>query len=138
MELSFAPPDRAKVFQCSKCPLPTQKLRRCHEDREDFTQADNGSVFPIMITPEGQQYGFCPSKATWDSTVSGIYNSLMICAETGNLWTAGGISEQPSWFVELLSMFILRYNDHKFYSRAQAILGDGKGQKAVGPTRGRK
>lgn len=138
MELTFAPPERAKVFQCSKCPEATQKLRRCREDREDFTQEDNGAVFPIMVTSEGQQYGFCPAKSTWDPSISSVYNSLMICAETGNLWNSGGISNQPSWFIELLSIFILRYNDHKFYSRAQAILGDGKASKSVATNRGRK
>lgn len=130
MELSFAPPERAKVFRCSTCPAETQTLRRCREPREDFTYKDNGSVFPIMVTRDGEQFSFCPGKATWDPTVSNIFSSLMISAETGNLWNSGGISEQPSWFIELLSIFLMRYNDHKFYSRAQAILGDGK-QKTV-------
>jgi hypothetical protein len=79
-----------------------------------------------MVTREGEQFSFCPGKATWDHTVSSVYSSLMICAETGNLWNSGGISDQPLWFIELLSIFLMRYNDHKFYSRAQAILGDGK------------
>jgi len=126
MELSFAPPERAKVFHCSKCPIETQNLRRCRESREDFTYKDNGSVFPIMVTREGEQFSFCPGKATWDHTVSSIYGALTITAETGNLWNIGGISDQPEWFIELLSIFLMRYNDHKFYSRAQAILGDGK------------
>jgi hypothetical protein len=135
MELSFAPPERAKVFQCSKCPLETQKLRRCRETREDFTYKDNGSVFPIMVTREGEQFSFCPGKATWDHTVSSVYSSLMICAETGNLWNSGGISDQPMWFIELLSIFLMRYNDHKFYSRAQAILGDGKTKSTPSPNK---
>ena len=135
MELSFAPPERAKVFQCSKCPLETQKLRRCRETREDFSYKDNGSVFPIMVTREGEQFSFCPGKATWDHTVSSVYSSLMICAETGNLWNSGGISDQPMWFIELLSIFLMRYNDHKFYSRAQAILGDGKSKSTPSPNK---
>lgn len=135
MELSFAPPERAKVFLCSKCPIETQKLRRCRESREDFTYKDNGSVFPIMVTRDGEQFSFCPGKATWDHTVSSIYSALMITAETGNLWNSGGISGQPQWFIELLSIFLIRYNDHKFYSRAQAILGDGKSKPSQTPSK---
>lgn len=138
MELSFAPPERAKVFQCSRCPIETQNLRRCRETREDFTYKDNGSVFPIMVTQDGEQFSFCPGKATWDHTVSSIYSALMITAETGNLWNSGGISEQPSWFIELLSIFLIRYNDHKFYSRARSILGDGSAQKSAGATKGKR
>lgn len=125
MELAFAPPERAKAFSCAKCPADIKALRRCSDPREDFTHKDNGSIFPIMITKEGEQFGFCPGKATWDASVSQIYLSLVICAETGTLWSSGGISQQPAWFIELLGIFLLRYSDQKFYSRARAILGDG-------------
>lgn len=125
MELNFAPPDRAKSFQCSKCPPETKKLRRCAESREDFTHKDNAGVFPIMVTKDGEQFGFCPAKATWDPSIVSVYNCLVISTETGNLWNRGGISDQPGWFIELLSIFMVRYNDNKFWSRARAILGDG-------------
>lgn len=131
MELNFAPSDRAKSFQCSRCPQETKKLRRCGEDREDFTHKDHAGVFPIMITKDGEQFGFCPAKATWDPSIISVYNSLVISAETGNLWVSGGIAEQPGWFIELLSLFLVRYNDHKFWSRAKAIMGDGSGAAKI-------
>ena len=77
-----------------------------------------------MITREGEQFSFCPAKATWDGSILSVYNYLVISAETGALWNDGGISEQPAWFVELLSTFIVRYNDQKFWGRARAILGE--------------
>lgn len=127
MELNFAPNDRAKSFKCSTCPSETQALRRCREPREDFTHKDHAGVFPILITKDGEQFSFCPGKATWDSSVVAVYNSLVISAETGCMWNEGGLSEQPQWFMDLLSLFIVRYNDHKFWSRARAILGESPG-----------
>lgn len=133
MELNFAQPDRAKSFQCSKCPAETKKLRRCAESREDFTHKDHAGVFPIMVSKEGEQFGFCPGKATWDPSIVSVYNSLVMTAETGNLWNSGGLSDQPAWFIELLSLFLVRYNDHKFWSRAKAIMGDGSGAAKIKP-----
>jgi len=137
LELAFAPPERAKVFQCSTCPKQTQDARRCRESREDYTYKDNGSVFPIMVTKSGEQFSFCPAKATWDSGVTQVFQILLISFETGNLWHDGGIADQPAWFIELLGLFLVRYGDHKFYSRAQAILGDSS-TKAVKATKGSK
>jgi hypothetical protein len=101
-------------------------MRRCHEDREDFDLKD-GSIWPMYVSKGGALFGFCPGKATWDPHTFNIYRSLVICAETGALWEEGGISSQPSWFIELLGWFLPRYNDLRFYSRAKSILGDGKG-----------
>lgn len=43
----------------------------------------------------------------------------------------GPLSEQPDWWVDLLSWFLPYYSDMKFYSRARAILGDGTEKKGV-------
>lgn len=131
MELNFAPPDRVKSFRCSSCPDETKKLRRCADSREDFTHKDHAGVFPIMVTKEGEQFSFCPGKATWDPSIVSVYNSLVIAAETGALWSRGGISDQPGWFIDLLSLFLVRYNDHKFWSRARAIMGDASKSSTV-------
>lgn len=128
MELAFA--DRAKLkkrgisFNCEKCPASIQKLRRCHEDRENFEEKDNSSIWPMYITDGGTPFGFCPGKATWEPRTVKLYRMLVICADTGALYEAGGISDQPEWFVDLLGWFLPRYNDLRFYSRAKAILGD--------------
>lgn len=114
-----------RCFICSECPKSVQKLRRCHEDRFDFKEAD-GSFWPIQLTPAGGQYGFCPSKALRDIEATSIYQLLVITAETGQLAYPGCLSDQPEWYIDILSWFLARYNELRFYSRARAILGDGK------------
>lgn len=104
------------------------KLRRCQEDREDFTTKDN-NIWPMYVNKGGVSFGFCPGKATWDSQTMHTYQMLVVAAETGNLWEAGGISNQPAWFVDLLAWFLPRYNDRIFYSRVKSILGDGETDK---------
>ena len=101
------------------------KLRRCEEDRWDFSTED-ASFFPIKLAEHGQGYGFCPGKVTWDQSVGETFRLLVLCYETKSLLYSGGIAEQPSWFVELISWFIPRYDEYKFYYRAKSILGDSK------------
>jgi hypothetical protein len=125
MELQFADPDRAKDFRCSKCPVNVQRLRRCHEPRYDFTEED-AHFWPIQITKGGELYNFCPGKATRDFEAVSLYNTVILTAETGALWSDGGIADQPTWFMELVTSFVPLYNELRFYSRAKAILGDGK------------
>lgn len=129
IELLFADTARLKssgrCFTCSECPDAIKTLRRCEEDRWDFTEED-ASFWPIQITPEGGFFSFCPGKATWDMEVANIFRMLVITAETGQLLEKGAILDQQRWYIELLSWFLPRYNDLRFYSRARAILGDGK------------
>jgi hypothetical protein len=110
--------------------LSVQKLRRCKEERWDFTEKD-GNFFPIHITDSGAPFGFCPGKATWDQEVMEMFKVYQISAETGNLWVEGGIADQPDWFIDVLGWFISRYDQLKFMSRARAILGDGKSEVRV-------
>lgn len=126
MELQNASPERAKLFDCSRCPAATQKARRCREDREDFSSEDN-SLFPIYIEKGGNLYSYCPGKATWDSSLYGLYQSLVICSETGHMLESGALVDQSDWWVDLLSWFLPYYSDARFYSRARAVLGDDKG-----------
>jgi hypothetical protein len=51
---------------------------------------------------------------------------MVVAAEQKSLLVAGGISDQPAWFVSMLSWFIPAYDTLKFASRARMILGDEK------------
>lgn len=90
----------------------------------DFTDAD-GHIWPMRVFEGGGLYGFCPGKASQDSAAVATYQALVVCHQTGAHWIDGGISDQPSWWVELVSEFLPRMDDLRFYSRARAILGEG-------------
>lgn len=94
----------------------------------DFDESD-GAIWPMYVTPEGDKYGFCPAKATWDLQISHLYQSLVITAETGNLLYNGSIQDQPNWYVDLLAWFLSRYDQYKFLSKADMILGDSSKSK---------
>lgn len=121
----MASPERQQVFNCASCPIETQNLRRCREERWDFTYKDGG-LFPIYVEQGGNAYSFCPGKATWDRESLFLYQALVVSAETGIMLEQGSLVEQPEWWVELLAWFIPAYSDSRFFGRARAILGDGK------------
>lgn len=125
LELQFAEPDRVKQFNCDKCDAKVKKLRKCDSDRWDYTVED-GNLWPIFIQKNGEGFGFCPAKATKDIRLVMWFNSLRITAETGKMHFSGPLEDQPSWYLELLGYFLYCYNEYRFYSRAKAILGDGK------------
>lgn len=125
LELQFAEPDRAKQFQCQTCPNSIKKIRRCEESREDFTMED-GNIWPMRVQEGGSLFGFCPAKASRNPMALLNFKALMVCFQTGLHWQIGGISEQPEWWIDLVYWFTSRYDDLRFYSRAKAILGDGK------------
>lgn len=79
----------------------------------------------------GEQYGFCPGKATWDPEVASIFSTLVVSAETGVMMKAGGLEDQPAEWIELLSEFLPKYSDQRFIQRAKMILGDGRVQSAL-------
>lgn len=130
VELSFA--DHAKLsasgrsFSCDKCSEKIKQLRRCMEDREDFTPED-GSLWPIQIEQGGALFGFCPGKAFRDADAVSQFKLLTIAAESGTIELYdGGMSDQPEWWIDALSWFLPRYSHNQFVSRARMILGDGK------------
>jgi hypothetical protein len=128
-----------RSFSCSDCKDSIKKLRRCSEDREDFT-AEDGSFWPIQISQGGELFGFCPGKATWDIEVVSIFRLLIVCAETGNInLINGSITEQPSWWIEVISWFVPLYKQIQFGQRVKMILGDGKAAnvKSPKPARGK-
>jgi hypothetical protein len=131
LELQNAPADRVAQFRCSSCPDSVKKLRRCQEERFDFNEND-GSFWPIRIQQGGDLYGFCPGKATWDARASVLYKALIVCDRTGIHWQSGGLADQPDWWVDIVAEFLPHIEESRFYSRARAILGDGKKQTSTG------
>jgi hypothetical protein len=141
LELSFADHGKLKEegrnFDCSTCEVRIQKLRRCHEDREDFTfEADKGP-WPMYVNKGGELYGFCPAKSTWDQSVVSLFRLLSLAAETGVMLERGGLNDQPAWFIEQASWFVPRYHDYKFNSRMIRVMGsvNGKGVISNGSNR---
>lgn len=145
LELHFA--DHGKLakkgrsFKCEGCPEAVQKIRRCREDRWDFT-AEDSNVFPIQVHEGGGLYGFCPGKATWDHEATSLFELMTVAVEQKTLLVEGGLANQPHWFVSFLSWFGPTYDEQKFISRARMILGDGgnskqpTGTKKQGPRSG--
>jgi len=116
---------QGRGFTCAKCPVKVQALRRCKEDRWDFTAKD-GNVFPIKLDTKSlgsTAYGFCPAKATWYPEIASMANMLMISAETGNLFYNGGMADQPGEYIELLGWFIPRYQQLKLMAVGRMFLG---------------
>ena len=107
------------------CPENIRRLRRCREDRWDFT-SDDAPFFPISIHKGGAAYGFCPGKATWDFSTVQKYRLLVVTAETGALLTPGSMLEQPAWYMELLGWFLPIYDQTKWNCKIREIFGDGK------------
>jgi hypothetical protein len=80
----------------------------------------------MQIVKGGGLYSFCPGKATWGHQVNDYFNLLLICCETGNLPTYGGIIDQDSDFIENLSWFQPRWDMLKFAQRVHSVLGEPK------------
>ncbi len=97
-------------------------LRRCLDEREDFT-AEDGSIFPIQITKGGGLYGFCPAKVTWDQQLVSIYRILVLCSETNQMPNGKPILEQDPEFLDLIGWFIPTYKSLRFAQNAQILLG---------------
>lgn len=108
-------------------------MRRCREDRNDFTDAD-GAIFPMYVEKGGETYGFCPGKATWDKEAVSLYRLLLVSAETGRMLDNGSLSDQADYWIDLLAWFLPFYDHQKFVSRVRMVLGDGK-EKASVPKR---
>lgn len=53
----------------------------------------------------------------------------MVAAEQKAMLVEGGIGDQPSWFISMLSWFVPAYDTQKFVSRAKMILGDAGDSK---------
>ena len=136
VEITFA--DSSKNFDCSKCSPNVMELRRCKEDRMDFTYKDSLSVFPIYAIKGGTPFGFCPGKATWFHHIHGLFRALVLCAETGQSLYKGSVMDRPDWSVQLEAWFIPLYKQYQFASRAKMVLGDGSKPMVSKPARKRR
>ena len=135
LDLNYHPP-KGVSFDCAKCPKNIQKVRRCREDRWDFTEKDDPSVFPMYVSKGSSLFSFCPGKATWSHETVSLYQSLKLSSESGSMWISGGIADQPYWWVDLLAWFLPRYNDLRFSGRIRSFLGDDPG-KMIGSLLGK-
>lgn len=113
-----------------------KKLRRCNEDRFDFTEKD-ATFFPMSINQGGQTYGFCPAKATWDSEAISLYNTLVVSLKYGKLFTDNNLIDQPAFLIDLMSWFASVFEQTEWASRMRAIFG-GDDNKAKKPIRKNK
>jgi hypothetical protein len=80
----------------------------------------------MQVSKGGGLYGFCPGKSTWGHQTTDYFNLLLICCETGNLPSYGGIIDQDADFIENLSWFQPRWDMLKFSQRVQLVLGESK------------
>ena len=64
-----------------------------------------------------------------------IYSMLVLAAETGAQYEAGGLADQPADWVDLLAWFVPMYRDRQFNMRVKMVLGDGKPQAAGHPSK---
>jgi hypothetical protein len=101
-----------------------QKIRRCKEDRDDFTRSD-GSLWPMPIQKGGPSYGFCPGKATWSIEAAELLGIIELTYFTKSLYYPGSISEQPSWYVELIKDLLPFYESSKAAHKHSAMWGGG-------------
>lgn len=127
LELAFSSVDdigKGRSFDCSTCPESIKKKRRCKEDRWDFTHKDD-IIFPMPIQKGGARYGFCPGKVTQlgEMNAKRIFDMLILSSETNQLLYAGGIMDQPAWFVEQLSWFMPRHKQIKHFQEQKAMWG---------------
>ena len=75
-------------------------------------------------------YSFCPAKATWDPTLSRLFEEMVLIAETRWMPKAGGFYDQPAELIENLTWFLPKYDFMKFSQKADMILG-GSGDKPL-------
>jgi len=93
----------------------------------------------MYVNKGGQLYGFCPAKATWDGQIMTLFRILQVSSETGAMWHDGPLSDQPEWFVDVLSWFLTQYDMAKFTTKARMVLGgDGKKESSSPKTPTRK
>lgn len=89
----------------------------------------------MYINKNGEKYGFCPAKASWDHEVRALYEILLVSSETGQMLYDGGIANQPAWFIETLAWFAPVYDNLKFSTRFSGLFGSSKGNVGIHPNK---
>lgn len=125
MEWQFFDDDREKRgFSCEKCHEDTKRIRRCMEDRWDWTVHDG--PFPMRIREHGESYGFCPAKVLRDSP-----GTTVACQTMFVRWKCGAINYDTMDFDEATRFYSFirswegfeKARDFRFLSR---LLGGDK------------
>ena len=131
LEMQFSR-EAGKRFNCDTCREATKRLRRCAENRWNFTGNDS-NVFPIEIRPKGRLYGFCPGKANWYPATVRMYQLLVVATELGVNPYPGALSEQPEDLVAVLSWFAPAYNNQVVPMRAGLASEETTGARPTPP-----
>jgi hypothetical protein len=79
----------------------------------------------MYISKGGSPYSFCPGKATWSHEAANLMSMVEITYLTRSLFFPGSISEQPAWYVELISQILPLYESSKSAQRQNAMWGGG-------------
>lgn len=119
VEWQFFDEDKTKKgFDCDKCHEDTKRLRRCAEDRWDWSIHDG--PFPIRIRDGENGYAFCPAKLIRDSPGTSIRCQTMFVR-----WKAGSLDydrmdhDEVNRFYLFIRMWegFEKSRDFKFLSR---------------------
>jgi len=97
----------------------------------------------MSISKGGRGFGFCPGKATWSYEAAELLSMVEITYHTRSLFYPGSISEQPSWYIELIKDMLPFYEAHRTAQKQNAMWGgdskNGKiGKSKHGQTVGKK
>lgn len=101
------------------------KLRKCEDDREDFTKKDNPGLWPIRLSKGGPAFSFCPGKATWDHDAAEALRLLETTYFLGQPLFPGSFMEQPWWYAEFISEYLPVYDDMRENNKQRAMWGSG-------------
>lgn len=105
-----------------------QKLRRCKEDREDFTAKD-GNVWPLRLEKGGVPFSFCPGKATWSDEAAEALHLIETTYYLRQPLFPGSFFEQPWWYGELIDEILPLYESYRDAQKHRQMWGSGDGDK---------
>lgn len=115
-------------FDCSKCLEATKKIRRCTEERWDFTSKD-GKDFPISLIKGTEGHSFCPSKLHRDDPAFVLYcHQLYVAYKTGNLPKGRSTDMMDAQTLTDLQFFIKHWEslaESEKFNRLGMMLGGG-------------
>jgi hypothetical protein len=101
------------------------KLRRCKEDREDFTNKD-GNFWPIQIEKGGgPSFSFCPGKATWSEDAAEAMRLIETTYFLKQPLFPGCFFDQPWWYGELIDECLPLYEIHRENAKQRQMWGGG-------------
>jgi hypothetical protein len=108
------------MYNCGLCRKnpQTAKDRGCQE--EGFQNLRK----PRRVDPSGQDYFFCPGKATWHDEIAELFQQCRVATETAILPKQGSLEDQDELFYECFPDFVVKWKDktyHKIWSDVHAF-----------------